>query len=62
MINLPAFNYDIGDTDIKFLVEEEEELETVAKEEDGDYGDEQVGQVLLTFLCTSAWRPDNQVI
>ena len=40
MINLPAFNYDINDgTDIKLLVEEEEELETVAKEEDGDYGD-----------------------
>ena len=34
-------------TDIKLLVEDEEELEAVAEEEDGDDGDEEVGEVLL---------------
>ena len=47
-----------GVTDIKFLVEEEEELEAVAEEEDGDDGDEQVGQVLLPPLGSRAWGPE----
>ena len=39
-----------GGTDIKFLVEEEEELEAVTEEEDGNDGYEQVGQILLPPL------------
>ena len=54
-IFLPAFNDNLfndrdGGTDIKFLVEEEEELEAVTEEEDGDDGYEQVGQILLPPL------------
>ena len=45
-------------TDIKFLVEDKEELEAVAEEENGDDGDEKVGEVLLSSLARSARGPE----
>ena len=47
IINHPALNDTNHGTDIKFRVEDEEELEGVAEEEDGDNGDQEVGEVLL---------------
>ena len=51
--------YYIHGTDIKKLVvKDEEEFEAVAKEEDGDDGDEQVGEVLLAPLARRVWCPE----
>ena len=51
--------YFIHGTDIKKLVvKDEEKLEAVAKEEDGDDGDEQVGEVLLAPLARRVRCPE----
>jgi len=44
---LDALKVPQGSRHIKFRVEDEEELEGVAEEEDGDDGDQEVGEVLL---------------
>ena len=55
--NHPVLNDTSDGTDIKLLVEDEEELEAVAEEEDGNDGDEEVGEVLLPPITWCAWCP-----
>ena len=58
-----SLNDTIDGTDIKFLVEDEEELEAVAEEEAGHDGDEEVCEVLFSPLAGRARCPEvNQVI
>jgi len=47
-----------GSRHIKLFVEDKEELEAVAEEENGDDGDEKVGEVLLSSLARSARGPE----
>ena len=51
-------NDTIDGTHIKFLVEDEEELKTVAEEEAGHDGDKEVCEVLLPSLAGRARCPE----